>query len=83
MKTIIAIALVLAASSAWAQQQSQMTFRDKDGRFDGTAITHGNTTSVYDRNGWFVGSTVTHGSQTTVLDKAGRYQGTVTQEKKR
>jgi len=83
-KTILTIALVLAASVAQAQNmQSQTTFRDRDGRFDGTAITHGNTTSVYDRNGWFVGTTITHGSQTSVYDKGGHFQGTATQEKKR
>jgi opacity protein-like surface antigen len=66
---------VTTVSSAAAQQQS---FRDANGHFSGSAITHGNSTSFYDRNGSFSGSAIRNGNDTNFYGTHGHYQGTGT-----
>lgn len=59
MKRLAAlVATVLLASSAHAQRSYYDQTYDRNGHFNGSAITHGNTTTIYDRNGRFQGTVV-------------------------
>jgi hypothetical protein len=65
----------MIATVALAQQEN---FRDANGRYSGSAITHGNSTSFYDRNGNFSGSSIRNGNETNLYGTHGTYQGSVT-----
>ena len=71
----IALALILLATPAAAQQQQ---FRDSAGRNAGRAVTDSaGSTTYYDAAGRTTARSTTSGNQTTVYDGAGRKTGTI------
>jgi hypothetical protein len=80
MRAIIAAAIIMLAVPALAQQS---TFTDSTGRYSGSAVTRGNSTSFTDQRGNFAGSAITRDGKTDYYDARGRYQGTTTKPPKR
>jgi hypothetical protein len=74
---IVATAAALVAFQAHAQQQR--SFTDHNGRFDGSAVTRGNSTTFTDRNGRFDGTTIRNSNGTTsTYDARGHFVGSST-----
>ncbi|HMF29572.1 MAG TPA: hypothetical protein VKE42_12410 [Candidatus Cybelea sp.] len=48
-------------------QAQQATFTDRDGRFSGSSITHGNKTDFYDGRGRYQGTTTQQGTASNPL----------------
>ena len=70
------IAILAATPYAIAQQRS---FYDASGRFAGSSVERGNSTSVYDRSGRFDGSITRNSNGTrSFYDAHGRFTGSST-----
>jgi hypothetical protein len=65
---------VVAVATAAAQTQS---IYGRDGKFQGSAITRGNSTSFYNRSGQFDGSAIRNGNSTSLYDRNGHFTGQV------
>src|SRR5262245_50702810 len=68
-------AIMLATVAAQAEQRN---FTEPDGRYQGSAVTRGGSTSFTDQRGNFAGSAITRDGKTDFYDRNGRYQGTTT-----
>jgi hypothetical protein len=64
-KILIAMALAIVTTVAYAEERT--TFTDRNGHFDGSAITHGNKTDFYDRRGFYEGTTTRQGTASNPL----------------
>src|SRR5262249_31673584 len=74
---MLAIALLLLLGVAFASAE-ESNFYDRNGSYEGSVITHGNSTAFTDQHGHFAGSSITHGNSTSFYDRSGHFTGSVT-----
>jgi len=69
------VAWLVYALSGPAGAEPSRNFYDGQGRFAGSSLTRGNSTTFYDAGGRFSGSALERGKTRTFYDRQGRYSG--------
>lgn len=57
--------------------QADQKFYDRQNRYDGKAVTSGDTTRFYDRNNRYTGKGVVMGKVIRYYDRSNRFQGEI------
>jgi hypothetical protein len=73
-KRLAFCAMVLWLLTTFAKAESKM-FYGRNGSFEGSSLTRGNSATYYNGAGRFSGSSVQHGGRTLYYDSQGRFSG--------